>query len=645
MDIGRVIMEMLKRRGDDSAIPVAATGPAEAMAAEAVTAPPEPAAPAPAAPAPVAEAYKSPPDLVAMYTKMMEKSRNAALMDSGMAMVAAGFAQPQNRAGLMAMANNAGSGGGNAPSMSELLALQKYSAERQDVEARRSMLPQIMEQHNLSEADVRYLDATGTLDETLAQLVNPGTEVVESGVDGSKMLINSVTGETIKNISGAKPRPTEYIEMGDKNKVLVYSDDKTRVDTGEAITETGVPKGAITTVELSDGTQQAVQDGKPLGDPFGPEEEAPFEYRTIGNGQIQVYQRGKPVGEPQGPETITWGVVELGDGTQQRTMNGLPMGKPYGPKTDISTEDQQELAQINAEHRAKGEPEETLDEWIIRRTQSGTEAGTIAELDKTRYGTPPNGQYFVRDTTGAVVTNEDGTPKTAWDTTSKEYQEYQKTQTAAKTEADAAVRAEEGRAEADTAEGVKRSMLNEDIDNAIKMLEENVDDPLGVTGMGALLRYAPWENKSKTMDGYLSFIKTTIGFQGLQDMRASSPTGGALGSVSEGEHAMLQRLEGTINQGGDDQTLIHNLKRIKVGRDMIVNGVYDESYTNPNAKTEAQKHYRSPTPEEIDAAMAAIKEDGVDPDAPKKKGGYVIRKSGGPTANSVDPNAGVPTGN
>jgi hypothetical protein len=183
---------------------------------------------------------------------------------------------------------------------------------------------------------------------------------------------------------------------------------------------------------------------------------------------------------------------------------------------------------------------------------------------------------------------------------------------------------------AKASDDVKTSIINEDIDDAIAAIEGAQDETIGITGVGSLLGYLPWESRSKTLAGDLSAIKTSIGFAGLQAMRASSPTGGALGSVSEGEHAMLQRLEGTLDQSGDDQTLLHNLRRIKVGRQLIVDGVYD-----PSSPKAASNGYRPPTPKEIDAAMAAIPKD-----LPPESSG---RKSGGGGAKIIGKRPAVPT--
>jgi len=58
----------------------------------------------------------------------------------------------------------------------------------------------------------------------------------------------------------------------------------------------------------------------------------------------------------------------------------------------------------------------------------------------------------------------------------------------------------------------------------------------------------------------LNTIKSNIGFQALQEMRLNSPTGGALGQVSEKELYYLQSTLGDLSQEQDGTILVQKLK-------------------------------------------------------------------------------------
>lgn len=61
----------------------------------------------------------------------------------------------------------------------------------------------------------------------------------------------------------------------------------------------------------------------------------------------------------------------------------------------------------------------------------------------------------------------------------------------------------------------------------------------------------------------LDSIKSNLGFDKLQAMRDSSPTGGALGQVSENENVLLQSVWGSIQQSQTKEQVIENLNKIK----------------------------------------------------------------------------------
>ena len=80
-------------------------------------------------------------------------------------------------------------------------------------------------------------------------------------------------------------------------------------------------------------------------------------------------------------------------------------------------------------------------------------------------------------------------------------------------------------------------------------------------GPGSMLK-GVWNTDSRRLAGLLTNLKAIIGFDTLAEMRANSPTGGALGQVSNIEINLLQAVQGTLDQG-QQELLIRSLTDIK----------------------------------------------------------------------------------
>lgn len=81
-------------------------------------------------------------------------------------------------------------------------------------------------------------------------------------------------------------------------------------------------------------------------------------------------------------------------------------------------------------------------------------------------------------------------------------------------------------------------------------------------GFGGLLKDLP-TSKARTLRARLDTLKARIGFDTLQAMRDSSPTGGALGQVSERELGFLQATIANLDQLQDPDELKAELEKVK----------------------------------------------------------------------------------
>lgn len=125
--------------------------------------------------------------------------------------------------------------------------------------------------------------------------------------------------------------------------------------------------------------------------------------------------------------------------------------------------------------------------------------------------------------------------------------------------------------EAGRERGVQRQadIVTEDIDRALH-IAENSDWP--VTGIVGSVASGFAGSSAHDVARLVDTIKANVGFDKLQDMRANSPTGGALGQVSEMENRLLQATLGNLEQSQSKEQFLFNLRRLKRVYNEIVHG-------------------------------------------------------------------------
>ena len=109
----------------------------------------------------------------------------------------------------------------------------------------------------------------------------------------------------------------------------------------------------------------------------------------------------------------------------------------------------------------------------------------------------------------------------------------------------------------------KTGRINRDIDEAIRLAS-------GGAGFASLLKGIP-TTQALRLDSILTSIRANSGFDTLTEMRQNSPTGGALGNVSDFEGRNLQAAVAELNQSLDEKSLVAALNKVKRAREEALN--------------------------------------------------------------------------
>ena len=509
---------------------------------------------APAEP-PVPEAYKSPPDLASMYMEHLERARRQQNTNDALTMIAAGLTGEQDT--REALLGTIGRGGGGETGLSsaiqETMKAQQAALTKQKMQA---MLPTLSKQLNVPIEQLQTMLEGGTLEEFVKTMADPQTNVVD-GPRGQKLLIDSNTGKIKSEITPSGPREIIYRKDSEGNDVPVYKDDDTRVDTGDPM---GVVKEErkITYEDGPRGRKLAIdQDGKRVQDMDIPGEDEIIVEKNA-EGQFQAINK----------------------------TTGKPVGDPFGSKEDNSTPEMKNYAAEAAAAKARGETIDPYDVWSQKRRvlESPQGGANYDPRTGTTFPAPEPGKQWKRDKNGAIMTDENGAGIQVTTPGTKQAAEEEAAAKAANNKRSQKL--------------IASSILINDADRALQIAAENKDSFFKqTTGLIGTLASSLPGTPAHSVFTSLQSVKAQIGFDKLQQMRDASPTGAALGPVSDFENRLLQATYGSLEQSQDYDQFVHNLERVKKIYAAVVNAEFGEG-----------------TPEEINASPLA-KELGLSMDA------------------------------
>jgi hypothetical protein len=141
----------------------------------------------------------------------------------------------------------------------------------------------------------------------------------------------------------------------------------------------------------------------------------------------------------------------------------------------------------------------------------------------------------------------------------------------------------------------QNSIVLGDIDMALKNVSAFS------TGAGSVLKDLPVVGgitPAGQMESLMETIRANVGFDKLQAMREASPTGGALGAVTEKELAFLQSVFGSLRQDISPENVTRNLTRLKehmVGREQRIQEAFAADF--PTVQETAQ--FRTQTNDQV----------------------------------------------
>jgi len=421
--------------------------------------------PAPAAPT----ALQSPPDLANMYVKLMEKNQNAAALDSGLTLMAAGLSN--NLTTRNALIQHAAAGGGKGAggiTSTDIINLQKQDQANKDRLMRQSLLGGLAKQYNLSPEAIAALESSGKLDEVIQAHSTGHLLKVTDAATGQEMLTHPITGKVVAAIGGKKPVETQFVD-----------------------------------------------------------------------GQL----RRKDTGEPVGPA-----------GEQQ------PL------------EAQRLLADANKERATRGLPPLTTEEWAKIRHPQGTTVNV--STDGTVFQKPPEGYEYERTPDGKVKIGADGRPIMYSSSPKAKGEEKETAQDIADKERKAAeVLKKENKERVSSA--FSASNVGAAVDTALGLANAP-----GATGTFAKVArtFAPVTGMAwDTIDAKLKTIDANNVVSALNSMRAASPSGGALGNVTESENRMLASIIGSTSPYQETGEFKKGLIRIKAAMMVMAEQKYDDS--------------------------------------------------------------------
>lgn len=155
--------------------------------------------------------------------------------------------------------------------------------------------------------------------------------------------------------------------------------------------------------------------------------------------------------------------------------------------------------------------------------------------------------------------------------------------------------------EIEEADAKKRATREETL-NTSKLMQEEISlakdrSKFRTTGIpGTVLKFIPGTD-SRSLRENLKTIAANISFDKIQNMRQNSPTGGALGAVSDKDLALLSASRGSLDQGLKDAELTRVLDRMNDAYSRVILAIENQT-GDPEADDAIAQVIQAPISEE-----------------------------------------------
>jgi hypothetical protein len=190
---------------------------------------------APPAPDQTPEIYKSPPQLIQLYSDLMKREDLNKGIDRGIGLIGASLAQDQNKNSILATMSDASSNGNDVGGfVNNLLSMRAANTAAATKAAQRASVPAIAKQLGIDDQTALFLFDSGRLDQVVAEAQKPDNQLIQDPDTGQYHIVDKKTGKLSEGIGNPKKREIELIDNPvTGGKTAVYKDTKEPVGSGD----------------------------------------------------------------------------------------------------------------------------------------------------------------------------------------------------------------------------------------------------------------------------------------------------------------------------------------------------------------------------------------------------------------------------
>jgi hypothetical protein len=229
-------------------------------------------------------------------------------------------------------------------------------------------------------------------------------------------------------------------------------------------------------------------------------------------------------------------------------VDSNPRSPTYGQTFAVPPADADKTTDItNYKFAVLGGEKRPFPAWLAAQSE-GKRSSTTVNVGPTgvNYGEPGEGLVWQRGPNNSIALDARGAPIAIPYQGGKAYLTDEQKKTAA--------------AQEKTNQNLATKIVTDELNRARNIIKTS---EIPVTGIAGAIGTRVPGSQARDLKGQLQTIKARIGFDELNRMRKSSPTGGALGQIAVQELGYLQSVYGDLEQSQSEKAVLYNLDRLE----------------------------------------------------------------------------------